>query len=72
MATDAETLHHIFAHQINIGIKTFIVSWCKGMQKKIHLKENTCTHLGSIPNKCIKNGERKKATYPNDGNVALS
>ena len=50
----------------------FIVSWCKGMQKKIHLKENTCTHLGSIPNKCIKNGERKKATYPNDGNVALS
>ena len=38
----------------------FIVSWCKGMQKKIHLKENTCTHLGSIPNKCIKNGEEKK------------
>ena len=28
------------------------------MQKRVHLKENTCKHLGSIPNACIKMGKK--------------
>ena len=38
----------------------FMILCCKGMQKRVHLKENTCTHLGSIPNTCIRNGKINK------------